>query len=54
MEAAYEKGLALLRAGEFFAAHEALEEAWRAAPADLKAVSIRRMAACDSLATGFT
>ncbi len=33
MEAAYEKGLALLRAGEFFAAHEALEEAWRAAPA---------------------
>jgi predicted metal-dependent hydrolase len=28
---AFERGLALLRAGEFFAAHEALEEAWRAA-----------------------
>jgi hypothetical protein len=26
----YERGLALFDAGEFFAAHEALEEAWRA------------------------
>jgi predicted metal-dependent hydrolase len=34
MEEAYEHGLRLLRAGEFFAAHEALETAWRAAPAD--------------------
>jgi len=33
MEADYEKGLELLRAGEYFAAHEALEDAWRAAPA---------------------
>jgi predicted metal-dependent hydrolase len=29
---AYERGLALIRAGEFFAAHEELELAWRAAP----------------------
>lgn len=28
-----ERGLALLRAGEWFAAHEAFEEAWRVAPA---------------------
>jgi predicted metal-dependent hydrolase len=28
------KGLELLRAGEHFAAHEALEDAWRAAPAE--------------------
>jgi predicted metal-dependent hydrolase len=34
MEEAYEHGLRLLRAGEFFAAHEALETAWRAAPAE--------------------
>jgi uncharacterized protein len=33
MEAAFAKGLDLLRAGEYFAAHEALEDAWRAAPA---------------------
>src|SRR5919204_3894382 len=32
MESAFAKGLELLRAGEYFAAHEALEEAWRAAP----------------------
>jgi predicted metal-dependent hydrolase len=31
--AGYERGLDLIAAGEFFAAHEALEEAWRAAPA---------------------
>jgi len=28
------KGIELLRAGEYFAAHEALEDAWRAAAAD--------------------
>src|SRR4051812_50086378 len=33
MQEDYEKGLALLRAGEYFAAHEALEAAWRAGPA---------------------
>jgi predicted metal-dependent hydrolase len=33
VEAAFAKGLRLLRAGEYFAAHEALEEAWRAAEA---------------------
>src|SRR5437899_11243276 len=33
MEADYEKGVDLLRAGEYFAAHEELEVAWRAAPA---------------------
>jgi predicted metal-dependent hydrolase len=27
-----ERGLALIRAGEYFAAHEELEDAWRAAP----------------------
>jgi predicted metal-dependent hydrolase len=27
----YERGLELIRAGEFFAAHEELEDAWRAA-----------------------
>ncbi len=32
MQADYEKGLELLRAGDHFAAHEALEAAWRAAP----------------------
>ena len=31
VEARYEDGLALLRAGEWFAAHEELEFAWRAA-----------------------
>jgi predicted metal-dependent hydrolase len=30
VERAYEEGLRLARAGEFFAAHEAFEEAWRA------------------------
>ena len=29
-----ERGLELIRAGEYFAAHEELEDAWRAAPAD--------------------
>jgi predicted metal-dependent hydrolase len=29
-----EEGLELIRRGEFFAAHEELEAAWRAAPAD--------------------
>jgi uncharacterized protein len=29
-----ERGLGLIRAGEFFAAHEELELAWRAAPED--------------------
>jgi uncharacterized protein len=28
------RGLELIRAGEFFAAHEALEDAWREAPAE--------------------
>src|SRR5438876_3312062 len=28
----FEKGLALIRAGEYFAAHEELEAAWRAGP----------------------
>ncbi len=32
--AGYERGLALIERGEYFAAHEALEEAWRAAPPD--------------------
>ena len=31
MEAAFAKGLVLLRAGEYFAAHESLEDAWRSA-----------------------
>ena len=31
MDAAFAKGVELLRCGEYFAAHEALEEAWRAA-----------------------
>jgi predicted metal-dependent hydrolase len=30
---AFERGLELIRAGEFFAAHEELEDAWRAAEA---------------------
>src|SRR6266536_2293414 len=29
-----ERGLELIRRGEFFAAHEELEDAWRAAPAE--------------------
>ena len=33
MEADLAKGIELLRAGEYFAAHEALEDAWRAAAA---------------------
>jgi predicted metal-dependent hydrolase len=33
-ESAYNAGLDLIRAGEYFAAHEELEDAWRAAPAD--------------------
>ena len=28
----FEKGLGLIRRGEYFAAHEELEDAWRAAP----------------------
>ena len=31
-EAAFRSGVALIRAGEYFAAHEELELAWRAAP----------------------
>ena len=31
-EAAFRRGVALIRAGEYFAAHEELELAWRAAP----------------------
>ena len=34
MEADLAKGIELLRAGEYFAAHEALEDAWRAAATD--------------------
>jgi predicted metal-dependent hydrolase len=34
LESAYEAGLELIRAGEYFAAHEQLEDAWRAAPAE--------------------
>jgi predicted metal-dependent hydrolase len=34
LETGLERGLALVEAGEFFAAHEVLEEAWRAAPAE--------------------
>jgi uncharacterized protein len=34
MEAAFKRGLAEIRAGRFFEAHEELEEAWRAAPAE--------------------
>ena len=33
VEQAFEHGLELLRGGRFFAAHEALEEAWRSAEA---------------------
>ena len=31
-ESAFERGLGLIRAAEYFAAHEELEDAWRAAP----------------------
>jgi predicted metal-dependent hydrolase len=34
MRSGYERGLALIERGEFFAAHEALEDVWRAAPPD--------------------
>src|ERR1700756_2887666 len=34
MEAAYNRGLAAIREGRYFEAHEELEEAWRAAPAE--------------------
>ena len=34
VEADLERGLDLIERGEYFAAHEALEEAWRAAPAE--------------------
>jgi predicted metal-dependent hydrolase len=34
LEAEYEHGLELIRSGEFFAAHEALEAAWRQAEPD--------------------
>ncbi len=33
-ESAYEAGVELIRAGKYFAAHEELEDAWRAAPAE--------------------
>ena len=32
LESAYQAGVELIRAGEYFAAHEELELAWRAAP----------------------
>jgi uncharacterized protein len=34
IEADFKRGVELIRSGEFFAAHEALEDAWRAAPTD--------------------
>ena len=34
MEAAFKRGLVEIRAGRYFEAHEELEEAWRAAPAE--------------------
>ena len=34
MESAYRKGVELIRSGEYFAAHEELEDAWRAAAAE--------------------
>ena len=34
MEAAFKRGLEEIRAGRYFKAHEELEEAWRAAPAE--------------------
>ena len=35
-ETAYRRGLELFNAGEFFEAHEVLEDVWRAAPASEK------------------
>ena len=32
IDADFRRGVALIREGEFFAAHEALEDAWRSAP----------------------
>ncbi len=34
MEVAFKRGLEAIRGGRYFEAHEELEEAWRAAPAD--------------------
>ena len=34
MEAAFKRGLEEIRAGRYFEAHEELEDAWRAAPAE--------------------
>jgi uncharacterized protein len=34
MEAAFKRGVEAIRAGRYFEAHEELEEAWKAAPAD--------------------
>jgi predicted metal-dependent hydrolase len=34
MEASFKRGLVEIRAGRYFEAHEELEEAWRAAPAE--------------------
>jgi predicted metal-dependent hydrolase len=34
MEAAFKRGLEEIRAGRYFQAHEELEDAWRAAPAE--------------------
>jgi uncharacterized protein len=34
MEEAFKRGLEEIRSGRYFAAHEELEEAWRAAPAE--------------------
>jgi uncharacterized protein len=34
MEAAYKRGVEAIRDGRYFEAHEELEEAWRAAPAE--------------------
>src|SRR5689334_24786663 len=34
MEAAFKRGLQAIRAGRYFAAHEELEDAWRAASAE--------------------
>src|SRR5438874_13582558 len=34
MEVAYKRGLEAIRTGHYFEAHEELEEAWRAAPAE--------------------
>jgi|SRR5215470_571036 len=34
MEAAFKRGLEAIRSGRYFEAHEELEEAWRAAPAE--------------------